>query len=113
MEVLDGAGVEKVKPQELLECTFDHAVYAQLEVDDYNVHKSGKPLEFEDFFSHPDDYLADFYKYTRVADLLIAAAYWDPKAPVLFTREQAIENDFNLPTVLPNERPLSIIDKRI
>jgi alanine dehydrogenase len=35
-------------------------------------------------------------QYARKADLLIAGAFWDPKAPVLFTKEEANESDFKI-----------------
>jgi saccharopine dehydrogenase (NAD+, L-lysine forming) len=37
------------------------------------------------FFNHPGMYKNTFLPFARSTDLLIAAAYWDPGAPVLFT----------------------------
>lgn len=35
-------------------------------------------------------------KFARKADVLIAGAFWDPEAPVLFTREDMTHLDFKL-----------------
>jgi len=52
-----------------------------------------------DFYSQPDKYESNFQKFYQKTDVLIAAAYWDPSAPILFTREQMLENDFKLKVI--------------
>jgi alanine dehydrogenase len=92
-------GIRKVTPKELLNKTYDEPVYAQLNPRYYNKRKDGKPFDREDFYQNPQEYVGDFEKYTKVADMLIAGAYWDMNAPVLFTKEDARLSDFNLEVI--------------
>ena len=96
MEVLNGMGIRKVTPAQLLEGYFDGPVYAQLNSRDYNRRKDGEAFSRNEFYSDPKDYEPDFLKYARESDLLIAGAFWDPRAPVLFTKEDVLRNDFKL-----------------
>ena len=123
MEVLDGVGIRKVSPQEFLQKDFNEPVYTQLEPWDYHVHKDGKPFELKDFFQHPDDYNGTFLPFTSRANLLIASAYWDPRSPVLFTREDMLKDDFRLKVIaditcdiegsIPSTKRASTIDDPI
>jgi alanine dehydrogenase len=99
MEVLDGMKVRKVSPAQLLNERFDEAVYTQLNTRDYNTPKSGGDFVREEFYSNPDKYQGDFLKYARVADLMIAGAFWDPNAPVLFKREDVLKSDFRIKVI--------------
>ncbi|UII34460.1 NAD(P)-dependent oxidoreductase [Fulvivirga ulvae] len=96
MEVLNGMGIRKVTPEEFLKNDFDTAVYCQLDTWDYNKPKDDGEFIRNDFYTNPQNYEGDFLKYTKVADLLIAGAYWDPRAPVLFRREDIMEPDFKI-----------------
>jgi NAD/NADP transhydrogenase alpha subunit len=40
-----------------------------------------------------------FLPFAHSTDLLIAAAYWDPKAPVLFTAEDMKQQDFRISVI--------------
>lgn len=99
MEVLDGMGILKVSPAQLLNERFDEAVYTQLNSRDYNKPKSGGDFIREEFHNSPDKYDGDFLKYARVADLMIAGAFWNPKAPVLFRREDILKEDFRIKVI--------------
>lgn len=96
MEVMNGMGIRNVSPAEFISKYFDEPVYTQLNNRDYNKHKEGKPFNRGEFFSHPEDFEHDFKPFYQNADLLIAAAYWNPNAPVLFNREDMIEKDFKI-----------------
>ncbi len=96
MEVLHGIGIRKVTPSVFLNERFNEPVFTQLNSRDYHHKSNGEPFNRHEFFEHPDRYTSDFIRYTRVADLLIASAYWDPKAPVLFTSNEAMATDFKL-----------------
>ncbi len=56
----------------------------------------GENLADMRFYDNPELYDADFLKYAKVTDLLIAAAFWDPNSPVLFKREDILKNDFKI-----------------
>ncbi|MGB3464791.1 MAG: NAD(P)-dependent oxidoreductase [Cyclobacteriaceae bacterium] len=99
MEVLYGMGIRKVSPADFVEERFEEPVFTQLSSRDYHVHKDGHKFEREEFYKNPERYEGDFLKYARVADILIASAYWDPKAPVLFTVADVVKNDFNIKVI--------------
>ena len=99
IEVLEAAGIRRVSPQEFLNQDFDEAVYAQLDCPDiYRKRGSdgSEDFDFPHFFGNPGDYEGIFEPYTRVADLFINAIYWDPAAPVFFTREDMQRDDFRI-----------------
>ncbi len=120
MEILDGMQIKKVNNTDFLNKKFDSAVYTQLEVNAYNKHKEGKRFNLKHFFENPEEYEGDFLKYAQNGDLLIAGAYWDPAAPVLFTREDARQPAFSVKVVaditcdidgsIPSTRKPSSID---
>ena len=100
MEVLDGMKIKKVTPKEFLENkNHDEAIYAQLGMEDYNLKMDGKEFTNDEFHKHPERFTGNFLKYTKEADLLIAGAYWDPKAPVLFTITDMQSPDFNIKVI--------------
>ena len=96
MEVLNGVGVRKVTPHDFVHERFDEPVFTQLNTRDYNVHKNDIEFHRNEFYDHPENFKGDFLKFARVTDLLIACAFWDPSAPVLFTREDATKDDFDI-----------------
>lgn len=96
MEVLHGAGISHVTPHDFLTERFEEPVFTQLNSRDYNKHKDGGEFHRNEFYSNPEQYEGDFLKYAKVTDLLIACAYWDPAAPVLFNREDILRDDFNI-----------------
>ena len=99
MEILDGAKIRQVSPEDLLKKKYDEPVYANLLPEHYNKHKSGKDYSDKDFFANPQDYEGDFLRFAAVADILIAGAYWDPEAPVLFTKEDISSGKINLKVI--------------
>lgn len=99
METLDSAGIRKVSPQLFLQMKFDEPVYVQLSSADYHNRREGGHFNREEFHKFPERYESYFGEYAKVADLLIAGAYWNPKAPVLFTREEMLSPDFRIKVV--------------
>lgn len=95
-EVLDGMGIAEVTPEDFCRYSYRKAVYTQLSSKDYHFSKNGTPFNREEFYRFPERYSSDFEKYTREADLLIAAAYWNPMSPVLFTRNDMLRDDFSV-----------------
>jgi saccharopine dehydrogenase (NAD+, L-lysine forming) len=88
METLDTAGIRKVNPHDFLTKQFDEPVYVQLGSADYHTRKEGGHFIREEFHTHPERYESHFTLYTKVADILMAGAFWNPSAPVLFTKEE-------------------------
>lgn len=99
METLDSAGIRKVNPHDFLSRTFQEPVYVQLSSADYHSHKEGRTFNREEFHKHPERYTSHFSDFTKVADILMAGAYWNPKAPVLFTREEMLSPEFRIQVI--------------
>lgn len=99
METLDSAGIRKVNPTDFLTKTFTEPVYVQLSSSDYHVRREGGHFNREEFHLHPENYDSTFKNFTKVADILMAGAYWNPKAPVLFTRDEMLSPDFNIKVI--------------
>ncbi len=99
METLDTADIRKVSPVDFLTKEFEEPVYVQLSSSDYHVRKDGGKFNRDEFHRYPERYDSTFIDYTAVADILIAGAYWNPKAPVLFTPMQMQSPDFQLKVV--------------
>lgn len=87
METLDTANIRKVNADDFLHRTFDEPVYAQLSSADYHQRRQGGNFKRDEFHRYPERYRSTFKDFTDVADILIAGAYWNPKAPVLFTTD--------------------------
>lgn len=98
-EVLEGMGINKISPSAFLTEQFDQPVYAQIHSDEYNKTKDGSTFDIKKFHSTPTEFEGDFLKYTKEADILIAGAFWDPNAPVLFTKEEATKPEFKIKVI--------------
>ena len=96
MEVLRGMNIRQVSPEAYLSEEFSEAVFTQLRSKDYHTRRSGGLYQQQEFYQSPELYNADFLKYTKVTDLLIAASYWNPKSPVLFSKEDIRKEDFRI-----------------
>lgn len=99
MEILLGIGVRQVSSHDFLNGRYDEPVFTQLNSRDYNKRKDGAEFHRTDFYTQPELYEGDFLKYTKVADILIACAYWAPAAPVLFQREDILRDDFKIKVI--------------
>ena len=98
MEVLDGMRIKKVEVDAFLNTKFDEAVYCQLNTDDYNIKPDGT-FDKKEFYANPENYVSNFSRFASVSDMLIAGAFWDPDAPVLFTREDTKNTNFKLKVI--------------
>ena len=96
METLDSAGIRKVSPSDFLNRQFDEPVYVQLSSAEYHSRKEGGHFNREEFHRNPERYSSHFLTFARAADILLAGAYWNTKAPVLFTREEMLLPDFKI-----------------
>jgi alanine dehydrogenase len=99
METLDTAGIRKVNADDFLVKEYNEPVYAQVSSADYHIRKEGGHFNREEFHSHPERYSSLFSKYTQVAHILLGGAYWNPKAPVLFTRDEMQGSTFKIRVV--------------
>jgi len=99
METLDTAGIRKVSIDDYLSKTFDGPVYVQLSSADYHVRKEGGHFNRDEFHKNPERYNSTFNRFTKVTDILLAGAYWNPKAPVLFTKEDMQQPEFRIKVI--------------
>jgi alanine dehydrogenase len=96
METLDSARIRKVNIHDYLYKRFDEPVYIQLSSADYHTRKEGGHFNREEFHQYPERYRSHFSDFTKVTDMLLAGAFWNPRAPVLFTREEMQSPDFKI-----------------
>lgn len=96
METLDTAGIRKVSPRDFLTRQFQEPIYVQLSSQDYHTHKEGGPFNREEFHLHPQRYQSTFPAFTAVGDVLLAGAFWNPKAPALFKSEHMLSANFKI-----------------
>ncbi|MBM3177303.1 MAG: alanine dehydrogenase [Bacteroidetes bacterium] len=99
METLDTAGIRKISPQDYLNKTFQEPVYVQLGSGDYHFRKEGGVFNRAEFHAQPDRYGSRFADFARGTSLLIAGAFWNPKAPLLFSRDEMCAPDFTIDTI--------------
>nr|WP_033417626.1 NAD(P)-dependent oxidoreductase [Cytophaga aurantiaca] len=95
--ILKEMQIEKVSPQDFLTNTYSNSVYTQIVSSDYNQsNNKDAAWDTDDFHEHPENYHSTFMRYAKVADILIAGAYWDQRAPKLFTNEDSKRTDFSI-----------------
>ncbi|MGC3948301.1 MAG: NAD(P)-dependent oxidoreductase [Chryseolinea sp.] len=99
METLDTAGIRKVSPYDFLHREFAEPVYVQLNSGDYHDRIEGGAFNRAEFHQYPDRYESRFHEFTRVADILMAGAFWNPGAPVLFTRAEMTDPGFRIKVI--------------
>ncbi|HEY8937086.1 MAG TPA: NAD(P)-dependent oxidoreductase [Cyclobacteriaceae bacterium] len=99
METLDTAGIRKVNAEDFLTRTYNEPVYVQLSSAEYHVRKEGGHFNREEFHKHPENYKSTFTAFTKVAEVLLAGTFWNPKAPKLFLREDMLRPDFKIKVI--------------
>ena len=97
LEILNQLKIRQLTPAEYLKVQNPgEAVFTQLSPGDYVRRKDGAAFDLNHFFQHPEMYKNAFLPFAKTTDVLIAAAYWDPKSPVLFSAEDMRSNDFRI-----------------
>ena len=99
MEVLYAMNIRHVSPAKYLDDLYQEPVFTQLNSRDYHLHKQGQDFNRSEFFEKPQNYSSKFDKFAQVTDILIAAAYWDPDAPVLFNVHDILQRDFSIKVI--------------
>ncbi len=98
-EMLDSMNIKQVNVDDFLHQKFNEPVYVQIDVLDYNERIDGNVLDINDFFNNPSAYKSNFIRFAKVADLYTAAHFWDEKAPIIYSREDASSKDFKIKVV--------------
>jgi alanine dehydrogenase len=99
VEVLEAAGISRLSPEEFLKADHSEACFAQLDCPDLYVKEGQTEFDWADFFANPGEYSSLFEPYTRVANCFINAVYWDPAAPIFFSKEQMKQDEFSIKVI--------------
>ncbi|MDA0315613.1 MAG: NAD(P)-dependent oxidoreductase [Bacteroidetes bacterium] len=99
LEILEILGIREVEPQDFLLNYFEDPVYVCLSSADYFRRKSDGGFEKAHFYTNPEAYESQFLPFTEAGEILIAAAYWDPKAPRLFEMDAIRSPDFSISVI--------------
>ncbi|TDO73717.1 alanine dehydrogenase [Flavobacterium chryseum] len=98
-EILDAIKIKEITVDNYLNKKYTQAVYVQLDVLDYNKRIDGQVLDFNDFVNHPQEYVSDFEKFTKVSDVYFAGHFHASGAPMILTREMLNASDCKLKVV--------------
>ncbi len=96
MEILGMMKMRRVTPYEFLMFPFSEPVYAQVHSSDYHYNKESNGWDNEHFHHHPEMYQSAFKKFTDKCDILLHCAFWNPKAPRLFSLEEMADSKFKI-----------------
>jgi alanine dehydrogenase len=99
MEVMFHLNIKRITSEAFLKNTFNEPVFVQLDSDDLYFRKDGRRLPVEDFYQNPQEYICNFKPYYQTADIMINAIYWNPAAPVFFTRQEMKSSSFKIKTI--------------
>lgn len=102
IETMGALGLRKVTAYEFLSYSYREPVYVQLHSSDLNEAKDGSLWNSAEFYSHPENFTSTFAEpgsYASACDLLVHCTYWDPSAPVLFTKEEMRGHRFHISVI--------------
>lgn len=100
LEILNHLRIRRLTPEQYIQ--FEKPafpVYVQLLPGDYVRRKNGYEFDLFHFFVNPTEYENSFIPFAETTDILMAAAYWDPKAPVLFTPDDMKSKSFRISVI--------------
>jgi len=99
VEILKAIKVKEITVDNYLTKTYAQPVYVQLDVLEYNKRIDGQILDFKDFTDHPEAYVSDFEKFTKVSDLYFAGHFYANGAPIILSREMLNASDCKLKVI--------------
>lgn len=98
-EILDAMRIKEVSANDFLNKIYTEPVYTQIDVLDYNRRKDGEMRDNQDFYNHPGEYVSDFEKFTKVADIFMAGHFFGNGSPAILTREMLAAPDNKIKVV--------------
>ncbi|GDX48800.1 alanine dehydrogenase [Bacteroidota bacterium] len=98
-ELLERLNIRMVSVQNFLTQTYDEPVYVVLNTSQLYERKDGKPFRRDDFHKRPEQYQSAFLPFTCVTDIFMNAIFWDPKAPLFFTKDDMRSRDFRIKVI--------------
>ncbi|HET6243528.1 MAG: alanine dehydrogenase [Bacteroidetes bacterium] len=96
IEILTELNISKVSLVDFMETEFNEPVYCQLNATDYTKRIDNTKGQLGDFYANPQHYESTFVPFTKKADILISAHFWDPASPQLFTKEDMKNQEFKI-----------------
>ena len=87
VELLEAFNIKRVSNDDYKVKNFISPVYCQLSVKDYVRKKDHKDFKQEEYFNFPEEFESNYDQFSSKTDILINAAYWDPKSPKLFEED--------------------------
>lgn len=98
-EILDAIKITEVSVDNFLTKKYAQAVYTQIDVLDYNKRKDGQLITCKDFYENPTEYVGNFERFTKVADIVITGHFHGNDAPDILTREMLQAKDCHVKVV--------------
>ena len=98
-EILDGMKIKEVSATDFLTKIYSEPVFTQIDVLDYNKRLDGTASSKADFYANPSDYISDFERFSKVADVFMAGHFYGNDAPAILTREMLQASDNNIRVV--------------
>jgi len=98
-EILDAVKIKAVSVNDFLAKTYTHPVYVNIDVLDYNKRKDGQVLNVLDFYNNPQDYISDFERFTKVADIFMAGHFFGNGSPNILTSQMLNAHDCKIKVV--------------
>lgn len=98
-EILDPIKIKEVSVENFLTKNYTQAVYVQIDVLDYNIRKDGQVIDFTDFLNNPQEYVSNFERFTKVADIFISGHFHGNNAPDILTRAMLKNKDCKIKVV--------------
>ncbi len=99
VELLGIMGIRRITPYEFTHYSFREPTYVQLHSNNYNETIDGSAWSSDNFYKHPEKFRSTFGKYTKYCDLLIHCSFWDPRAPILFSKKDMHSLDFRISVI--------------
>jgi saccharopine dehydrogenase (NAD+, L-lysine forming) len=99
LEVLEKTNMVKVSPTDFINNQFDYPVYTQLDVKGYVTRDDKLPFNKAAFFNDPAGHSSNFMPYAQVADLYVACHYWDNRSPLIFSRKDTKNPNWNISVI--------------
>jgi alanine dehydrogenase len=98
-EILDAIKIKEVSVENFLTKNYTQAVYIQIDVLDYNIRMDEKVIDFTDFLNNPQEYVSNFARFTKVADIFISGHFHGNNAPDILTRAMLKDKDCKIKVV--------------
>jgi saccharopine dehydrogenase (NAD+, L-lysine-forming) len=98
-ELLEKLKLRMVSLQSFLSDSFNEPVYVVLNTSQLYRRKDGTGFQREDFHRHPEKYESAFSPIAERTDLFINAIFWNPAAPLFFTRDDMRQPDFKIKVI--------------